>query len=186
MTDLGNPNATLDRPPMELLADRIDYETLSDFRKSAFRTMQQLERLRDWVDGPEASGARRGLALWVLGRHKDAVPELQKEANNPVVANCLARSLCELGRLDEAEKVLTQAGSDPHQAATMLEILDRRGDPDKLLAALEKNAGVLTPADAAYYRGRAHEQRFEAEAAIAAYDDALRHDPTHTQALFRL
>jgi DNA-directed RNA polymerase subunit alpha len=182
----GNSHATLDRPPMELLAERIDHDTLRDFRRAAFRSMAQLEHLRDWVDSPAASGPRRGIALWALGRHKEAVTELQKDRSNPAVADCLARSLCELGQLDEAEKVLTQAKSDPHQAATMLEILDRRGNGQKLLAAVEKAADLLAPADAAYYRGRAHELDREAEEAIACYDEAMRHDPAHVQALFRL
>ena len=85
MTDSGSSNAMLDRPPMEILAERIDHDSLREFRKAVFRTLHQLEKLRDWIDSPAASGARRGLALWVLGRHKEAVPDLQKDKSNPVV-----------------------------------------------------------------------------------------------------
>ncbi len=187
MTEIsGNSNATLDRPPMEFLAERIDHDALRNFRGAAFRTLNQLEKLRDWVDSPNASGTKRGIALWALGRHKEAVPELSKDKSNPVVANCLARSLCETGQLDEADKVLTLAKTDPHQAATSLEVLDRRGDGQKLLAAVEKLASILPPANAAYYRGRAHEIDRNTQEAIACYDEAMRLDPTHGPALFRL
>jgi len=182
----GNSNATLDRPPMELLADRIDHESLREFRRVAFGSLLQLEKLRDWVEGPGASGARRGIALWALGRHKEAIEELQKEKANPVVADCIARSYIDLGQLDNAEKALTQAKTDARQAATLLEVSDRRGDANKLRAAIEQAKAVLAPADAAYYRGRVHELSREVEPAIAAYDEALRHEPSHPQALFRL
>jgi DNA-directed RNA polymerase subunit alpha len=171
---------------MEYLAERIDHESLREFRKAAFRTIQQLEKLRDWIDSPGSSGVKRGIALWALGRHKEAIPDLSKDKGNPVVANCLARSMCEAGQFDDAEKVLTQAKTDPQQAATLMQVIDRRGNGQKLLAAVEKASHVLAPADAAYYRGRAHELDHNAEEAIACYDEAMRHDPAHAQALFRL
>lgn len=182
----GNSNATLDRPPIELLATRIDHESLREFRRTAFGSLAQLERLRDWVEGPGASGARRGIALWALGRAKEAVADLQKEKANPTVADCLARCYLDLGQFDEAEKALTEAKSDSRQAATLLEVLDRRGDAEKLFEGIERGAAVLTPADAAYYRGRAHELDRDGQTAIVAFDEALRHDPNHPQALFRL
>ena len=182
----GNSNATLDQPPMDFLAERIDHDSLREFRKAAFRTLNQLEKLRDWIDTPSSAGVKRGVALWALGRFKEAVPDLSKDKGNPVVANCLARSLCETGQLDEAEKLLTQTKTDPHQAATLMQILDRRGNGPKLLAAVDKAASVLSAADAAYFRGRAHELEHNTEEAIAAYDEAMRQDEAHAQALFRL
>ncbi|MEZ5965886.1 MAG: DNA-directed RNA polymerase subunit alpha C-terminal domain-containing protein [Planctomycetota bacterium] len=182
----SNTNATLDRPPMELLAERIDHESLREFRRSAFGSLAQLERLRDWVEGPSATGARRGIALWALGHYREAIEELGKETANPTIADCLARAYLELGRFEDAEKALSQSKTDARQAATLLEVQDRRGDPARLRAAIEAGAGTLLPADAAYYRGRAYEKERDGEAAIAAFDEALRHDPNHPQALFRL
>ena len=76
----GNSNATLDQPPMDFLAERIDHDSLREFRKAAFRTLNQLEKLRDWIDTPSSAGVKRGVALWALGRFKEAVPD--KEGNH--------------------------------------------------------------------------------------------------------
>ncbi len=180
------PGTGTDTPAIDLLTAKIDHETLAKFRHQAFSSLSRLEELREWIDSPKANGIKRGIALWALGRHREALPELTKEASNPAVANCLVRSLLELGELAEAEKVLGQAGNDPALATTRLECLDRRGDPAKLLAAVDKASAALAPADAAYYRGRAKELSHQAEAAIACYDEALQHDPAHPRATFRL
>ncbi len=172
--------------PMAVLEQSIDHETLAVFRRAAFATMNSLETLREWVDSPGASGARRGVALWALGRHKDAITELSKDKANAAVAVCLSRSYVEVGKLDDAEKVLTLVKSDPAHAAAHMAVIDKRGDGEKLLAAVDKAASVLTPADAAYFRGRAYELLHQGEPAIKAYDEARKADPLHPGALFRL
>lgn len=173
-------------PAIDLLASTIDHDILATFRNQAFSSLARLEELREWVDSPKANGTRRGLALWVLGRHREALPELTKAASNPAIANCLVRSHLELGEFAEAEKALAAAGDDRQLTTTRLECLDKRGDSAKLLAAVTKLESKLAPADAAYYRGRAKELERETEAAIACYDEALQHDPIHPRATFRL
>jgi len=171
---------------VNLLDREIDTQVLDEFRNRLFSTVRELEKVRDWLASPMASGLKRGLAQWALGNHTDALPILEENRSNSTVANCLARSLLELGRIDDAEAELTQRDVDPQQAATYMACKARRSNADDLNETLESMRGKLSPADVKFYEGRVHELRFEAEAAIASYDEALAIDEQHGDALFRL
>ncbi len=172
--------------PLDILAGELTAEKLRQFRRAIFRSVHDLEKLRDWISSPMASGLPRGLALWMLGRHKDALPLLAEKKSNPVVADCIARSHLALGDLDAADKWLTAAKTDPMQAATSLDVLVARGDAEKVEKALASLRDVLTAPDAQYYDGRLKELQHDVEGAIASYDQALVVDPQHQGSLFRL
>jgi DNA-directed RNA polymerase subunit alpha len=171
---------------ISLLDGEVDTQTLDQFRNRLFSTVRELEKVRDWLTSPMASGLKRGLAQWALGNHTEALPTLEEHRANPTIANCLARSLLQMGRIDEAEAALTELDTCPSQAATFMACKARRGNAENLQNSLEEMRGKLSPVDVKFYEGRVHELGFESEAAIACYDEALAIDDHHGEALFRL
>ena len=180
-----NPTAT-PVAPVAQVAGEPGYGSVAEFRTQVFSSLAELERLRDWVASPNATGLQRGMALWALGRHSEAVEILEEHKSNPAVAECLGRSYVALQRFDEAEAVLSRVKEDPPQAAAWLWVLEARGDPDRLRSELEQLQDYLREADQKYYAGRVKEFGRDVEGAIALYDQALAVDESHEKALFRL
>ena len=172
--------------PVQGLTGDIGYETVSQFRNQVFSSLGEMERLRDWVASPKATGLQRGLALWALGRHQEAVTILEEHKSNPALADCLARSYTALGRLDEAEAVLGRRKQDPPQATTWLGVLEARRDAEQLRSELERLRRIVSEADQKYYAGRIKEFGRDVDGAIALYDQTLAIEETHERALFRL
>ena len=171
---------------INLLVGNPDAENVRRFRNQLFSTVKELERVRDWLSSPMATGLQRGLALWALGQHRDALEILEQHRSNPAIANCIARSLIELSRFDEAEALLTNRQSDPDHAATYLDAKARQGQADELRAALVEANSVISPTDIKFFEGRLKEIEFDAPGAIACYDQVLAQDENHAAALFRL
>lgn len=171
---------------VEVLQGELDHEKIRTFRERVFRSVREMERLRDWLASPMAGGLARGVALWALARHPEALPILEEHRDNPAVAVCLASSYTALGRYDEAEEVLTHWREDPVQLGAYLRVLEARGDVDRLEKAFETGKDSLQPADQKYFAGRIREMRHDPEGAIALYDEALAIDEKHREALFRL
>ena len=186
MTDTvtNEPLPSLD--PTALLAGDLTPTKLDTFKAAVFHTVDSVEQLRDWLSMPKAKGTARGVGLWALGRHAEAVPLLSADKSNPVVALCLASSLAALGNLDEASKLLHRRETDATQALVWLRALDTAADRDRLAKDLPRAQALLSPADRKYFEGRVYELNHETVAAIAAYDDVLALDGNHKQALFRL
>ncbi len=172
--------------PISRLTGEITYDVVAQFRKQVFSSLDEVDRLRDWVASPQATGPQRGLALWALGRHAEAIPLLEEQKSNPALADCLARSYTALGRLDEAEAVLTHKTQDQPQASAWLSVLEARSEAEPLSAQLNALQGCVTEADQKYFAGRVKELARDVEGAIALYDQALAVDETHEKALFRL
>jgi DNA-directed RNA polymerase subunit alpha len=183
MTDTA-PIPSLD--PTALLAGDLTPTKLDAFRAAVFQSVDSLQQLRDWLSDPRAKGTARGIALWALGRHEDAVSLLSADKTNPVVACCLASSLAALGKIEEAQKLLSQRESDPVQALVWLRALDANNDAERLTSEVDKVKSLLSEADQKYYAGRARELDRAVDEAINAYDEVLSLDPNHKQATFRL
>jgi len=179
-----SPSPTFD--PAALLAGDLTPTRLEQFKAAVFRSVDTVEKLRDWLMSPMARGTNRGIALWALGRHQEAVALLVADQQNPAVAVCLAASYAALGQVSEAEAVLHDRGTDAAQAFAFLRVLDDVGDADRLAAQLEQTGMRLPEPDRKYFQGRVHELRRETEAAIACYDDVLALAEDHKHALFRL
>ncbi len=173
-------------PAIDLLEGEITRESIDAFKDKVFSSVRQGERLRDWLESPMAFGVQAGLACWALGKHADAIADLESEKENPIYATCLAKSYTAVGRYADAESVLPNRSSNPEQAAAWLNSVERSRDEDKLRDSFSSVEAVLAPADVRYYSGRIKEFEGDAEAAIACYDEALAQDETHREALFRL
>lgn len=186
MTDTvtNAPIPSLD--PASLLSGDITPTKLDAFRAAVFQSVDSLQQLRDWLQDPRAKGTARGIALWALGRHADAVPLLSADKGNPVVALCLAASQAALGNLDEAAKLLAQRERDPGQALVWLRALDHAGDRERLGAEFTKCRAQLSELDQKYFAGRVAELDHDIDTAIGHYDAVLAADENHKQALFRL
>ena len=171
---------------ISLLVGDPDADTVRRFRNQLFSTVRELERVREWLSSPMASGLQRGLALWALGQHRDALEILEEHRGNSAIANCIARSLIELSRFDEAEALLTNRQSDPDQASTYLDSKARQGQAEELRSALAEATSILPTTDVKFFEGRLKEIEFDAPGAIACYDQVLAQDENHAPALFRL
>jgi DNA-directed RNA polymerase subunit alpha len=187
MTDtLATDQPTDSVDPQALLRGEINYDTLDRFRSQVFRSTRAVDHLREWLSSPQATGLPRHLVLWALGRHEEAVRGLLEQKSNPALADCIGRSYAALGRVDDAQKVLTQRTTDPRQAITWLLAVETNADAEQLKTEFERCKGVLRPADRLYAEGRVRELQHDAEGAIACYDQVLGLEPSHKQALFRL
>jgi len=185
MTDtVTNPSPTID--PTSLLAGELTPARLEQFRKAVFQSVDTVESLRDWLQSPMARGTPRGIALWALGRHEQAIELLEADKKNSAVALCLASSHAALGQLEATEAVLQDRAQDAPQALAFLRALDNLGDGERLAAELTRLAPLLGETDQKYFEGRVRECNRETEAAIACYDDVLALDENHKEALFRL
>ncbi|MGC6486003.1 MAG: tetratricopeptide repeat protein, partial [Planctomycetota bacterium] len=182
-TDLvPEPQPKLD--PTAMLAGELTPEKLDAFRTAAFRSVDSFEQLRDWLSHPLAQGPARGVALWALGRHADAVA-LLSEDKSEVARVCLADCYAALGQLDHVATTLAQRETDGAQALAYLRALDANNAAE-LIEQVGKLQGVLPPLEQTYFRGRVAEMERDVEAAIACYDEVLGQDENHKQALFRL
>ncbi|HEB52544.1 MAG TPA: tetratricopeptide repeat protein [bacterium] len=185
-TDLvpNEPTPSLD--PAALLAGDLTPAKLESFRKAVFQSVDSFQQLRDWLQDPRATGAARGIAMWALGRHEEAVPLLAAESGNEVAAACLADSYAALGQLDDVKAQLPRRESDPAQALIWLRALDSNNQNELLIDQVGKLGKLLAPIDQTYFKGRVLEAERDVEGAIACYDEVLKQDENHKQALFRL
>ncbi len=182
-TDLvPEPQPKLD--PTTILAGELTPDKLATFRAAAFQTVDSFQQLRDWLSHPLAQGGARGVAMWALGRHADAIPLLKEDASG-VARLCLADCYASLGQLDEVAATLDKRESDAQQAVTWLRALDSNNSTD-LVEQFSKVQGVLPALEQTYFRGRVAEMQRDVEGAIASYDEVLSQDDDHKDALFRL
>ena len=185
-TDLvpNEPQPSLD--PTALLAGDLTTAKLDSFRSAAFQSVDSFQQLRDWLSDPRAQGTARGIALWALGRHEEAIALLSADDKNDVVALCLADCYAALSQLEQVKAQLPKRESDGSQALIWLRALDTQNDGEQLAEAFSKLGQLLQPIDQLYFKGRVLELQREVEDAIAAYDSVLAQDENHKQALFRL
>jgi len=182
-TDLApEPQPKLD--PTTLLAGELTTEKLEAFRKAAFKSVDSFQQLRDWLSHPLAQGAARGVAMWALGRHEDAIGLLSSEQSD-VAKLCVADCHAALGHLDQVKASLPNHGTDARQALAWLRALDINNSSD-LIEQVSTLQGLLPAIEQTYFKGRVAEMQRETEAAIACYDDVLSQSESHKQALFRL
>ena len=184
MLATNDPIESLD--PNALLRGEITHAVLETFRSKAFRSINSVEHLRDWLASPIAQGLPRSIVLWALGRHREALDGLLAQKQNAAIADCIARSYIALGKVAEADAILTQKATDARQAFTWLLAVESTLDADRLHKELERYKAKLDPNDRTFFEGRVRELQHDSEGAIACYDQVLGLAPNHKQALFRL
>lgn len=182
MTDTASKHSS----PIELVTGSITPDTIEQFRREVFRSVDDLERLRDWLANPAAKGLPRALALWALGRHRDALPLLQQHAETPGIPACISRSLLTLGDPQGAEQAIPAKPRTTAEVLARLEAIAAQRDPKRFADALAQSEGMLEEIDRAYLRGRLVELEGRTTEAIAIYDQVVAQDPRHRGALFRL
>lgn len=183
-TDLVPNEPTID--PTTFLQGDLTPDRLASFRQAAFKSVDSFQHLRDWLMDPRAQGTARGIALWALGRHDEAVQLLASESGNDVIVLCLAESYAALGQLDNVKDGLQKRDSDPAQALAWLRALDATNATEQLIEDASTLGHLLPGPDQAYFKGRVLELQRDVDGCIAAYDEVLAQDENHKHALFRL
>jgi len=132
-----------------------------------------------------------GVGLYILGRYGEAREALEPVRDHPDGAYFLGLSLTEVGDYDAAVKVLdraARAGQDAFVCAmAQAEALRRAGRRDEALAkvrSFQESHGK--EAELHYQKGRILEDGADYEGAMEAYEEALKWNPQHPGALFRL
>jgi DNA-directed RNA polymerase subunit alpha len=192
-----------DTPVFDLASEEnLTFSVLEHARAGVFGTGGRVTSFRSRVDalsGDGEEGRRKGLGMWMLGNHAGAAEQLASYADSDdVAAFTRARSLFELGRHDDAEKIyhrLAEAHPDhPRPLGGALEAALERsllaGDTDKAADELEAAIGKAPApfqgsAEHRYLAGRIAELRRDWEGALENYDAAREADPTHRDNLFR-
>ena len=125
---------------------------------------------------------RKGLALWVVGREREAAVWLS-HSSVKIGREFLGRSLLATGRPGEAIAALQDQDASSDVAAAIAEAYANKGDAEGCAAAAKS---VDAGADKAYLEGRIHDLEGDRSAARDAYLKALELNDDHTGALFRL
>ncbi len=167
-------------------------EDVVALRAAVTRDAGARKRANDYVAGlpsDDASGGadkklavRKGLALWVVGRERDATLWLRHSATK-IAKEFLARSLLATGRPGEAASLLADEAHAPGAAAVLAEALARTGDAEGCAKATRN---VTDAATKSYLAGRVLDLEGERAAARAAYMKALEIEDDHAPSLFRL
>ncbi len=188
--------------------DRVDLAELEALHRQAFATEQgwrELRRLGEKFADSPLSGpsvgkrAKRAWVLWVLGRPKDAIAEVEDKAaaQDPVGALVLGRSFLELGDPKKARDAF-EAGQKKAKdtkdtrddfllAMGIVEARREAGDADEALKAAEKlEKKFPDEAELHFQIGASHEALGDYATAMDRFEEAIERDPYHARALFRL
>lgn len=162
-------------------------------------TLRTFTKLVDGLDTEGDVGMRKGLGLWMLARHEEAVAQLSAYVADDVAAFTLARALCVLARWEEAHKIyvtLTEKYPEERRPRlgmleTQLELGLAKGDTEaaanELEAAIEAApASFHNGPEHHYLTGRSNELQRNWEEALDGYADAREQDPANRENLFRL
>ncbi len=133
---------------------------------------------------------RKGIALWLLGRSREALAKLESVRVSRESSLISALAVMELGVGDRAFEHLDKAregGDTPVTIGLRAELLIKSGKTDEglhLLGKLSKKADDLP--ETHYLRGLACDFAGETNEALDHYEKALEIDPNHPKALFRI
>lgn len=186
----------------DLREDEIEsFSALQTVRGEIFTKRGKARRFRDVVHslGTEGEeGRRRGLGLWMIGEHDEAVEILSRHESDDVASFTLATCLMSMGRYADAEPIFARLSNAypevPRPRAGMLEarleVTLASGDEEKALADLEAALAAAPEsfredAEGHYVSGRIAELKRDWETALDEYEQVRLKDPTHRAGLFR-
>jgi DNA-directed RNA polymerase subunit alpha len=184
-----------------LSTDIPSFAALQLGRAAVYQTptsLQSFEQVVANLPPTGEEGRRRGLGLWILGRHQEAAEALVPYPDDDVATYTRARALLSLNRFSEAaplfERLSKSYPEEPRPRGGWLEALFEQaiseGDEEAAVAALEAALSDAPPsfaesAEGRYIRGRACEARRDWETAIDEYLAARELDSSLTPAIFR-
>jgi DNA-directed RNA polymerase subunit alpha len=169
----------------EILEIRDAVGSNADARKKLQAFISSLPADVAAAAGDKALAAKKGLALWAVGRESEAATWLQHAAGKTAKI-VRGRALVSCGFPAAGLEVLTEVADDPHAVESVAEARANLGDTDgvrKLLDAVKSARGAAT---AAYFNGRVAELDGDRESAAEHYRSAIESDENHAAALFRL
>jgi DNA-directed RNA polymerase subunit alpha len=178
--------------PVDVLSvlgsESYDATQILDARTNVLRDAEARRKASQYLASLSSEGrggaAKRGVALFVLGRDAEAADALS--GNTARGARLVrAHALAACGRPGAAIESLADLSDDVAAAAVSAECAADMGDADRADAAIAAAAKSIDPAEAAYLRGRVAELRGERNEAFEAYDEAIAASPTHSRATFR-
>lgn len=163
------------------------------------RSLRAFTTLVEGLEEEGDAGLRKGLGMWMLARHDEAVRLLTPHADDDVAAFTLARALCSNHDWKAAHEIYAKLTAKyPDERRPRCGMLESKLEAD--LASGDSEAGVetlMTGIDSApasfhegpenhYLVGRSHELQRDWEAALDSYVAARKLDPANRENLFRL
>ncbi len=133
---------------------------------------------------------RKGVALWLLGRNREALAKLESVRGSRESAMIAACAATDLGAFERALEHLAKAresGDSPQALYLQAELLIKTGKPEEgraLIGKLPKKADDAP--ETHYLRGLSFDFAGENAEALDHYEKVLELDPAHAKALFRI
>lgn len=168
-----------------------NYPQLRDAALTNEANTRQLEQLVEELDGKK-NAAKKGIALWILGRTQQALETLEHGHPGDEMASIfLGRALLDLDKAKQAkvkfrEGLAKHADSQPI-AYGLVNAMLRLGELDEaheVLNKAEKRFGA--GAESTFLRGFHAELSGDYDQAKSLYEKALQQDKNHAETLFRL
>ncbi|MEO0649140.1 MAG: DNA-directed RNA polymerase subunit alpha C-terminal domain-containing protein [Planctomycetota bacterium] len=206
-TDATAPEETVSlAPEFDLLGlENPSFAALQAGRPAVFHsrdTHRGFVRMIGELPTDGEQGRRRGLGLWILGRHAEAVEALAKFEGDDVADFTRGRSLLALGRPQDAEPIFARLATsypdEPRPRGGLIESQldaamkgkDPLDDPSAGIELLQKalsEAGedFVASADGQYLSGRLAEYERRFENAVEHHLAAFELDPTLRNNLVR-
>lgn len=145
------------------------------------------------LDGLTSEGfsAKAGIALHLLGKHENAVVQLEKVQDNATASFFHAVSLIALKRYTDAGAQLEIAAKNGYDS---IECSLRRAETLRLLGDLDESEAILSSiakdaagrAEYSFQMGCIRSDRGDLYGAIEYFERAVDMDPRHSRAIFRL
>jgi DNA-directed RNA polymerase subunit alpha len=154
------------------------------------RLLEDFKAVAKRLSSENKTETRRGIALWLLGREREAVAKL--EAVRASREGMLVGAMASLD-VDACEKGLEmlvkarEGGDTPLTQSLHAELLIKTGKAEEARAILDRLPKKTDEvADTQYLKGLARDFQGETEEALGFYEKTLELDPAHPRALFRL
>ena len=197
------PESHTGTPAFDLVGKpNLNFPQLDMGRADVYANQRSLASFTKLVNGLDSSGdigRRKGLGMWMLARHAEAVELLTAHADDDVAAFTLARALCSLGEWKRAHEIYSKLTAKyPEERRPRCGMLEAKFEVD--LAAGDDEAAVTnlrkgiesapesfrTGPEHHYLAGRAFEVCRDWEEALDAFADARKLDSANRENLFRL
>lgn len=172
---------------VEQLSEIVGSDQVSELSNEVKALVQNI------LDGltSEAFSAKAGIALHLLGKHAEAVLQLEKVQDNATASFFHAVSLIALKRYTDAGNQLEVAANNGYDS---IECSLRRAETFRLLGNLDESETILSSiakdaagrAEYSFQMGCIRSDRGDLYGAIEYFERAVDMDPRHSRAIFRL